>query len=280
MLTGYAALERQAAAIAREVRRLRDDSEAPAYRTAVEMAADLGLALDPWQRDVLTTTARDILLLCSRQAGKTTVAALLALHHAVYEPGSLVLALSPSERQSKRLLRAIRRHYEALRSLAPALAEGQLMLELRNVSEIHALPGKEGTVRGFSDVDLLVIDEAARVEDDLYASVRPMLAVSGGQLIALSTPFGKRGFFHREWTAGGAGWHRARVTAHDVPRIPAAWLERERARIGDWWFQQEYLCEFVDTDDQLYATDLVLAAVRTDLAPLALPTFADQEQQR
>ena len=279
MLTGYATLERQAATIARELRLLRENRDQPVYRSAVEMAADLGLALDPWQRDVLTTTARDILLLCSRQAGKTTVAALLALHHAVYAPGSLVLALSPSERQSKRLLRAIRRHYEALRALAPALSEGQLVLELRNGSEIHALPGKEGTVRGFSDVDLLVIDEAARVEDALYASVRPMLAVSGGQLIALSTPFGKRGFFHREWTEGGAGWHRARVTAHDVPRIPEAWLERERARIGEWWFQQEYLCAFVDTDDQLFATDLVLAAVRADLAPLALPTFAGQEQQ-
>jgi hypothetical protein len=273
MLTGLATYERQAAAIAREVRLLRQAATPPATRTAVEMAADLGLGLDPWQRDVLTTTARDILLLCSRQAGKSTVSALLALHTAVYRPGSLVLALSPSERQSKRLLRTVRWHYEAVRTAVPATAEGQLTLELRNGSEIHALPGKEGTVRGFADVDLLVIDEAARVADELYAAVRPMLAVSGGQLLALSTPFGKRGFFHREWTAGGPDWHRAKVTAFDVPRIPADWLERERARIGDWWFRQEYGCEFLDTDDQLYATDLVLAAVSRDVAPMGLPSI-------
>jgi hypothetical protein len=272
MLTGLATYERQAAAIARELRLLRQEAEPAPRRTAVEMAADLGLGLDAWQREVLTTTARDILLLCSRQAGKSTVAALLALHAAVFAPGSLVLALSPSERQSKRLLRVIRRHYEAFRSLAPATTEGQLTLELRNGSEIHALPGKEGTVRGFAEVDLLIIDEAARVADELYASVRPMLAVSGGQLIALSTPFGKRGFFHREWTQGGPEWHRAKVTAFDVPRIPAAWLERERARIGDWWFRQEYGCEFLDTDDQLYATDLVLAAVSRDVVPMGLPS--------
>jgi hypothetical protein len=276
MLTGLATYERQAAAIAREVRLLRQDAEPAPTRSAVEMAADLGLALDAWQRDVLTTSARDILLLCSRQAGKSTVAALLALHQAVFEPGSLVLALSPSERQSKRLLRVIRRHYEAFRALAPATTEGQLTLELHNGSEIHALPGKEGTVRGFSEVDLLIIDEAARVADELYASVRPMLAVSGGQLIALSTPFGKRGFFHREWTEGGPDWHRAKVTAFDVPRIPRDWLERERARIGDWWFRQEYGCEFLETDDQLYATDLVLAALSRDVVPLGLPTFAGE----
>src|SRR5215213_5009688 len=109
MLTGLATYERQAAAIAREVRLLRQDAEPAPRRSAVEMATDLGLSLDGWQQEVLTTTARDILLLCSRQAGKSTVAALLALHAAVFAPGSLVPALSPSERQSKRLLRTVRR---------------------------------------------------------------------------------------------------------------------------------------------------------------------------
>jgi hypothetical protein len=45
---------------------------------------------------------------------------------------------------------------------------------------------------------MLVIDEASRVDDTLYLAVRPLLAVSGGRLVALSTPFGKRGWFHDE----------------------------------------------------------------------------------
>src|SRR5215218_8958551 len=141
MMTGLATYERQAAAIAREVRLLRQEASPPPTRSAVQLAGDLGLSLDPWQRDVLTTPARDILLLCARQTGKSTVAGLLALHQAVYVPGSLSLVVSPSERQSKRLLRTVRRHYGAVRALAPAITEGQLTLELRNGSEIHALPG-------------------------------------------------------------------------------------------------------------------------------------------
>jgi tRNA(Met) C34 N-acetyltransferase TmcA len=167
MPTGLATYERQAAAIAREVRLLRQEAEPAPTRSAVDLAGDLGLALDPWQRDVLTTSARNILLLCARQAGKSTVAGLLALHHAVYRPGSLVLVVSPSERQSKRLLKTIRRHYGALRAMAPSVSEGMLALELRNGSEIHALPGTEATLRGFADVDLILIDEAARVDDSL-----------------------------------------------------------------------------------------------------------------
>ncbi len=269
-MRGMAGLERQAAVLAREIHLTRQQvsvTKAP-WRSPVQLAGDLGLALDPWQRDALATEARDILLRCSRQAGKSTIAAILALHAAVYVPGSLTLILSPTERQSKRLLRTVRRHYAAFRTQAPAVSEGLLSIELRNGSEIHALPGTEGTVRGFADVDLLIIDEAARVDDDLYATVRPMLAVSGGRLIALSTPFGKRGFFYREWTEGGPAWHRAKVTAYDVPRIPQAWLEQERSKIGDWWFRQEFLVEFMEAEGQLFRDDDIDTAVTSVVRPL------------
>ena len=95
-----------------------------------------------------------------------------------------------------------------------------------------------------------------------------MLAVSGGNIVLLSTPFGQRGFFHKEWTEGGSGWERVMVKATDVPRIPAAWLAEERARIGDWWYRQEYDCVFVATEDQVFAYDIVMGALSTDVQPL------------
>ena len=57
-----------------------------------------------------------------------------------------------------------------------------------------------------------MLPKTVRVPDDLYYNVRPMLAVSGGRMIALSTPFGRRGWFHREWTEG-AGWERHQIDA-------------------------------------------------------------------
>ena len=91
-----------------------------------------------------------------------------------------------------------------------------------------ALPGTEKTVRSYSGVRLLVVDEASRVDDALYGSVRPMLAVSQGRLVALTTPWGKRGWFYRAWSEGGADWERHRVPATDCPRISPAFLEEER----------------------------------------------------
>ena len=227
----------------------------------------LGFEADPWQADVLRSGAKRLLMLCSRQAGKSTVAALAALHAALYHPGALVLLLSPSLRQSGELFRRVAGFYRALGDTVPAEAESALRLELRGGSRIISLPGSEGTVRGYSGVRLLVVDEAARVEDDLYYSVRPMLAVSGGRLIALSTPFGKRGWFFHEW-AEGQGWERVKVPAAECPRISPAFLEEERAHLGDWWYRQEYECEFVEPADKVFGYDQVMRALTPDVKPL------------
>jgi hypothetical protein len=234
----------------------------------VIFARSLGLDPDPWQADVLRSDAKRLLLLCSRQAGKSTVTALLALHTALYQPGALVLLLSPSLRQSSELFRKVADFYRRAGAPVPSEAESALRLELANGARVVSLPGKEATVRGYSGVALLVIDEAARVVDDLYYSVRPMLAVSGGRLIALTTPFGKRGFFHHEWTQGGDGWGRVKVTAEQCPRIAPAFLAEERAALGDWWYRQEYLCEFVETRDQVFTYEEVMAALSRDVKPL------------
>jgi hypothetical protein len=122
-------------------------------------------------------------------------------------------------------------------------------------------------VRGFSGVDLLVVDEAAWVEDNLYRALRPMLAVSGGRLVALSTPFGKRGWFHSAWHSA-EDWDRIKVTAKDCPRISPKFLAEERASLGDWAFRQEYDCEFVDTASSLFTYDEVRAALSSDVTPL------------
>ncbi|MEO7474681.1 MAG: phage terminase large subunit [Gemmatimonadales bacterium] len=234
-----------------------------------------GLTPDPWQADLLRSRARQMILLCSRQAGKSQTSGWLAVDEALHRPPALVLLLAPALRQSQELFRKVKETLQSLgEGAAPIVQESALSLELANGSRIVSLPGREGTIRGYSNVALLVVDEAARVPDPLYMAIRPMLAVSGGRIILLSSPFGKRGFLFREFTEGGPDWQRVRVTAHDVPRIDPAWLAAERDRIGDWWFRQEYLCEFVETDDQVFGYDQIMRAVSADVAPLFPPAVA------
>src|SRR6516165_2357080 len=208
------------------------------------MMERLGLEPDPWQRSVLRSTADRLLLLCCRQSGKSTTTAILALHTALFQAGSLILLLSPSLRQSGELFRKVAGFYAELGRPVPPARETALSLALANGSRVISLPASPDTIRGYSAVDLLVIDEAAMVPDELFVAVNPMLAVSQGRLVCLSTPLGKRGWFFESWDDPQADWERVRVTAEDCPRIAPEFLEEQKSTLGDRWFRQEYLCSF------------------------------------
>jgi len=226
-----------------------------------------GMAPDPWQEKLLRSDAARLLLLCARQAGKSSVAAALALQTALLRPRSPVLLLSPSLRQSQELFRKVLDLFGALGRPMGVAAESALRLELANGSRVVSLPGDEKNIRGYSGVALLVIDEAARVEDALYYAVRPMLAVSQGRLVALSTPFGKRGWFHDEWHGEGS-WERVQITAHECPRISAEFLVEEQRALGERWFRQEYLTSWEDVIDAVFAYSDIQAALSADVQPL------------
>jgi hypothetical protein len=232
------------------------------------MMERLGLEPDRWQRSVLRSTADRLLLLCCRQSGKSTTTAILALHTALFQAGSLILLLSPSLRQSGELFRKVAGFYAELGRPVPPARETALSLSLTNGSRIVSLPASPDTIRGYSAVDLLVIDEAAMVPDKLWIAVNPMLAVSQGRLICLSTPLGKRGWFYDIWHDQQSEWERVRVTAEDCPRISGGFLEEQKQSLGERWFRQEYLCSFEDMIDQIFSTESVLAAFDSHEDPL------------
>lgn len=227
-----------------------------------------GLRPDPWQRDLLLEPWDRALLNVTRQGGKSLATAAVALHTAMYRRDALVLLLAPAQRQAKELLLKSWKLYAAAGHPVEIEKKSELRARFVNGSRVIALPGKEATIRGFSDVDLIVADEAARVPDGLYEAVRPMLAVSGGRLIGLSTPWGRRGWFYEAWSDPEQEWHRVRVTAEECPRISDAFLEQERRELGSWLFRQEYLCEFVDTKEQFFRTDDIDRAFAGDFDPL------------
>lgn len=228
----------------------------------------LGIELDAWQAQVLTSRSKRQLLNCSRQSGKSTTAAALALHRSVYSPGSLVLMVSPSLRQSNELYRKWQELADRM-PIAPAMEEDtKTSATLDNGSRVVSLPSSEATVRGYSAVDLLLFDEGSRVDDQLYGACRPMVAVSDGAVVAMSTPWGKRGWWYEAWEHGGLRWERVLVTAYDCPRISPAFLEEERASLPPLFFESEYLCLFNDTEDQVFRSEDIENAANPTIAPL------------
>ena len=228
----------------------------------------LGFEPDAAQEAVLRSDARRLLLNCTRQWGKSTITAAKAVYRAWTEEGSTVLVTSPSERQSGELVRKAKDFVSLLGVKARGDGSNKCSILLPNGSRIIGLPSDESRTRGFSSVSLLVIDEAARAPEELYKAMRPVLAVSGGDLWMMSTPYGRRGFFWEVWERGGPGWTRMSVPATECARIPAEFLASEREVHTDEWFRHYSESPIIPSGGWTADRELVEAALTDDFGPL------------
>ena len=243
---------------------------------AAHFSERIQLPPDDWQARLLRSESRRILLNCSRQSGKTTTIATLESHAAIYPEaagcpaGIQIVNVSPGLRHIRELFMKVILAYLLSGKPIKAKVDNKLELELVNGSRVVALPGKEGTIRGFSGIDWLIFEEAARIPDELYFSVRPMIATRpNARIIIPSTPKGMRGFFWEEWKRAVEDkmtrafgdllgetklnqWETFEVAATDCPRISPDFLEDERRSMGDYFFQQEYMNKFQDAIDSAF----------------------------
>jgi Terminase large subunit, T4likevirus-type, N-terminal len=214
-------------------------------------------------------------MLCNRQGGKSLAASAIALRTAFLNPSSLILIISRSQRQAGEFFKdKFKRLYNALNRPVESVQESQLSIEFANGSRVLCMPGNENSIQGYSSVNLLVIDEAARVSDALYDEVRPMIARSRGRIVALSTPFGKRGWFYEAWSelpvigkADDNVWERYRVDVTECPHIPADFLAEERLK-GERYYSERYMCSFNDCVGAVFAHDDISACLSGDVEPM------------
>jgi hypothetical protein len=235
-------------------------------------AQALGFQADPIQTEILNTHSPRLILCCTRQWGKSSVAAVKALHLAAAKPGTFILIASASFKQSAELLRVIRRHAEKLlgaRCKGDGINRGAIVLP--NESRILALPQSPDTVRCFSAVDVIIIDEAAFVETAMHDALSPMLATTNGQLWLLSSANTTTGEFYKIWRGNGPEWRRFKVTAPECPRISPEFLAAERAAKGEAVFNREYLCDFTAIATVGVPESVVDDAFRGDVPAVTLP---------
>lgn len=233
--------------------------------TADFVRSRLGFEPDALQRRILEDIRRGIVC-CHRQFGKSTLIAAKAVHRAICSAGSLTLIIAPSQRQSAETVRKAE-VFTAKAGIRPrGDGDNRVSILFPNGSRIVGLPESEHTVVGFSNVSLLIIDEAARVPDSTYFALRPMLLQSDGDLWLLSTPLGKRGFFYEAWRQDG--WTKLHVPVTENPRIRKEFIEEERMALPKARFQQDYLCEFLQPDNAIFNEEDIQALFQSDVDPL------------
>jgi len=251
-----------------------------------------------WQREALDPAIKRLLLLCARQSGKSTIVAGKAAHTAKYKPGSLTIIVSASEKQAKETMGKVRDFVRMDGEMVVGNHDSESEIEFTNGSRILVLAGTVKSVKGYSKPSLIILDEAAYIEDDTYFAIRPMLTGNPDAVVAiLSTPHGKQGFFYRAWHEGSKWhkifvrppftlrednkivpfimdtelrkkWRERKVSAYYSPRHTLEHLEEELEEIGSFWWRQEYECEFLDNVNSVFSTDDIDTAFDTNIKPL------------
>lgn len=237
-----------------EIRKARDDLAA--------FSSLIGRDLRPYQAEALTADVRTTVVVAPRQTGKSFGLANRALHSAFKRSGQRVLIVSAGEEASKRLLAEINQAASHPLLRGSVLNETASLLMLSNGSEIRSVPASERQIRGWT-VDLLIVDEAALVPDDvlLGAALPTTAARPEAQIILTSTPWAMEGAFYRSYLAGVDPSVEHTRSFHwkllDAPWITPAAVEHARAALPPLRFRAEFEGEFVGASDALFpATDL------------------------
>jgi hypothetical protein len=223
--------------------------------------------LDAKQKQIFDPRNKRVIINCHRQWGKSTISSLLCFHRALFFPKSLCLLVAPSLRQSSENFRKIADALDMVKPHPELEEDTKLTLKFSNGSRIISLPGSQKTVRGFTAPDLIIVDEDAQAEDELYGALFPMLSSNPeGRLILASTPWGQRGHFYKIWIEGGTEWLKIKVIAAENPRISLEVLEEaKRSPNGALWYEQEFCGAFVASEKHLFSMEMIQKAVKNDI---------------
>ncbi len=260
---------------------------------AIDPAAyleSIGLPPYDWQREALDPTIDRLLLLCARQSGKSTIVAGKVGWKTKYRTRSENLIVCPAKDQSKLVMQKFEEFIDADPEIP--VSDSDSVFEKywgSTKNRVLALPGSERSVRGYSDPETIIADEASRILDSTYRAFRPWMTGGKSEMIAMTTPFGKRGWFYEAWEKSSRWrkilvrvawepyngrlvpampedeyrdyWRERGVSAYYSPRHTKEWLQEELSEIGEWSFRQEYCCEFMDTNDAWFTHEMIMDAL-------------------
>lgn len=272
----------------------------------------IGFKAFEWQNVVASTASKRVILLCSRQAGKSTIVSSIPCHTAKYQAGSLNIVIAPTEDQAKEDILKIKDFIAHDPTYPELKRDGSDIIALENNSRIIVVVATDRSARGYSKPRTVVLDEASRIPDVVYKSgVVPMMNNnSQGKVFMLSTPFGKTGFFYDTWIRQTGTWTKIFVrTPFDVDPFNSLKLidakpeeefrkeckekgyigfyspnhekKEEQTRIleeiGETQYQQEFCCEFVEMDGQVFRDSDLARYFKGNATPYASPVDRGNE---
>ena len=227
------------------------------------------IALRPYQKRIMRKMRdnRFVIIMSSRQSGKTTLMTIYALWMACFNNDQRIVIVANKENTAKDIFQRVRMAYEELPNwVKPGVKEyGKESMSLANGSKIGISTTTGTAARGMS-CNVLILDELAFIEnhivDEFWKSVYPTISSSKkSKIFIASTPNGTDNLFHKLYTGaanGTNGWMSDRVTWDQVPGRDDVWKEENIKLLGSKEaFDQEFGCLFIQAGDNMLDESLL-----------------------
>lgn len=193
-----------------------------------------------------------------RQVGKTTMAENILLKVAIEHNRTLSCLVEPTLDQARRVYKEMVKAIDET-PVIKRKNDSLLELELINGSTIIFKSAEQrDNLRGFTVTGILVVDECAFIQDDIFDILQPTTDVHSAPILLISTPKLKQGFFYRYYSAGLTGDNPGIVSIdfnqYDTSfLLPKDKLEQYRTMMPKAQFTTEYLGNFLDSDSILFS---------------------------
>ena len=252
-----------------------------------------------WQAAILKSRHKRKVINGARQAGKSTIISAKPCHIAKHYPESVSIIIAATEYQAFLDMEKVKEFIAHDPTFPELKRESDRLIVLDNKSWIMVVPATEKSARGPSAPRLILLDEASRIEDIVYTSgVIPMLTDNpDAELISISTPNGKSGFFFKSFK--NPKWERYeirspwKVIESDLRLEPAEPEDEYKAKcakkgiigfnsprhmdraeqqfnleeMGTLMYKQEYGPLFVEPKDQVFDYEDIERLMNSNIAP-------------
>lgn len=228
----------------------------------------------PYQEEFLDCGKDRRIFVAGRRVGKSMSASWLALWHALTHANDDVLILAKAKRQAMELFKTVKDQLRAAEDNGISHDQWGIprttrtVIEFDNGSRIVCLPvGRDGSnIRGYG-ADLLIVDEAAFIKDEIFQEVlSPFLAVGDSTFVMTSTPLGKKGYFYERYRKAREAerqgeeprYYVEHAETADNPHVDDEFIEEMEDALTPMQFKQEILGQFIEDADSYFTTEEVL----------------------
>ena len=242
------------------------------------------IKLYPFQEDILKTSTdlpngkRHMVLLASRQIGKTTMMSIILLHEAIFNEDRTIAVLANKEKTALEIIKRIKTAYQMLpRFLQMGVTPdgwNKKSIVFQNGSSIHGSATSSSAIRGLT-IDTLLLDEYAFVPtqicEDFMSSVYPTI-ISGdkSRILMVSTPQGLNHFYqvYNDAERGINNYHPIKVYWSQVPGRDEKWKNKIIKDIGMRRWRIEFELEFVGSSNTLIEGSCIMELEKNTIEPV------------